>query len=977
MTRHSYPRFTALWASLSFFVLGASVAVIGYLSFEHRVHPAMERATNEQSNEIQSERDWDERRATELNAMFCDPATGKIPENIKSLELAFVRSLPTVEGLATIRKNNGGGSLQASTWISQGPTNLSGRTRAVAYDITRPQTLIAGGVSGGIWRSANAGQSWQRVTPPDGIPGVTCLVQDTRSGKQQMWYCGTGENIGSASIFQGTGIHVSNDSGKTWVQMPSTRNSPDFRNIYAIAIQPKEDTHTVLYVATNKGIFRSGDGGNTWTKTLAPASTFTGDVRSNVAITNDGHVIAVIGSHPTLTRGVFVLPYLPNSLWTNVTPQDWYKHSIEFTRIAIAPSNQQKFYLLGIYNDTLAHAFYQANMTLRGTPPIQTLYVFWENRGGNLPGKIVIGNLTFPEFNTQYGYSAALAVAPNNDSTVFLGGVWSYRSDNAFATTTATVIMADGGVDHHAYIFPSSPGPLPGRLAMISANDQGLSRVQAPFTASYFPISPNAPPSQQIDTGYVTTQFFTVALDKEPNNRAIIGGMQDNSTFMIPNIQATTKIWKPIGGSDGLWCALSSKARIAYSSNQLGEIYKDTIDANANRVGNFPFLRIDPLHLGLPLPIQQRYILDPEDENKMYFVGTKSDGSNSSSVWRHNNLSAIKFGQAYNRVDGWTKLADIPPNAGRASAIDASQTLKRLYVGTDKGKVYRIDNAQGATPSIVDVTGVNFPQPTTTTPSIAPSVSCVTVDPTNSNRAFVVFSNYNVQSVFYTINGGSNWTPVGGNLEENPDGSGNGPACTWLSILNVQGTLVYYLGTTSGLFVTTQLNGANTVWLREAVNEIGTGYVAMIATRHADGMVAVATHGMGMFSTTVTSPQVFTLAAPGSGSSSLSQESLISLTRASNRCQIDAPYPNPFQESIGLRYELREAAVVSVQVSDLAGNILYTNTAPKRAGRHEVQWGEYITKHSTSFSMSYYYTAKVRFQDGSEVSKSGMISRKY
>ena len=79
-----------------------------------------------------------------------DPNTGKIPSNIRSKEMRFAQSLPNDFG------NSG------LNWVAEGPYNVGGRTRALAIDCTDENILLAGGASGGVWRSVDQGQSWEK-----------------------------------------------------------------------------------------------------------------------------------------------------------------------------------------------------------------------------------------------------------------------------------------------------------------------------------------------------------------------------------------------------------------------------------------------------------------------------------------------------------------------------------------------------------------------------------------------------------------------------------------------------------------------------------------------------------------------------------------------------------------------------------------------------------------------------------------------
>src|SRR6185436_1866863 len=103
------------------------------------------------------------------------------------------------------------------------------------------------------------------------------------------------------------------------------------------------------------------------------------------------------------------------------------------------------------------------------------------------------------------------------------------------------------------------------------------------------------------------------------------------------------------------------------------------------------------------------------------------------------------------------------------SALAASQNPpNRLYYGRSNGLVYRVDGANAGDPIPVNVTGGSFPA--------GGFVSSIAIDPANADSVLVGFSNYGVVSLFLTTNGGTSWTGVAGNLEEFPDGSGNGPS---------------------------------------------------------------------------------------------------------------------------------------------------------------------------------------------------------
>jgi hypothetical protein len=125
-------------------------------------------------------------------------------------------------------------------------------------------------------------------------------------------------------------------------------------------------------------------------------------------------------------------------------------------------------------------------------------------------------------------------------------------------------------------------------------------------------------------------------------------------------------------------------------------------------------------------------------------------------------------------------------------------------------------------------------------------VSCIAIDPTNSNKVLLVFSNYNTASLWYTTNGGTSWTDVEGNLA-----GASGPSVRWATIFYVEAVPHYFLATSVGVYFTILLNGGSTVWTQEAVSDIGNAVCVMLDWRDNDGTLAVATHGRGIFTTPI------------------------------------------------------------------------------------------------------------------------------
>lgn len=208
-----------------------------------------------------------EARMQYLQRMLINPKTRQIPENIREKELNFVYSsqarLLPVFRKAPLESGNQPLALsgQDANWQQRGPFNVGGRTRALAMDLNNENILLAGGVSGGMWRSIDGGASWIKTTDNSELQSVSCIAQDPRVGQTNVWYYGTGELTGNSASgglapFRGDGIYKSTDNGVTWTLLPNTGGGEPqsfnsvFQYVWNILVDPLNGD---VYAATFGG----------------------------------------------------------------------------------------------------------------------------------------------------------------------------------------------------------------------------------------------------------------------------------------------------------------------------------------------------------------------------------------------------------------------------------------------------------------------------------------------------------------------------------------------------------------------------------------------------------------------------------------------------------------------------------------------------------------------------------------------------
>jgi len=153
-------------------------------------------------------------------------------------------------------------------WRMIGPFR-GGRTRAVAGVPSQPNVFYIGAVDGGVWKSDDYGRTWNPVF--DGQPTQSIGAIAVAPSNPEIVYVGSGEGLHRPDLSVGDGIYKSTDAGKTWTHL----GLRDGQQIPALAVDPRNPDRLFAAVLghpygpnSERGIFRSADGGATWEKVL-------------------------------------------------------------------------------------------------------------------------------------------------------------------------------------------------------------------------------------------------------------------------------------------------------------------------------------------------------------------------------------------------------------------------------------------------------------------------------------------------------------------------------------------------------------------------------------------------------------------------------------------------------------------------------------------------------------------------------------
>ena len=730
-----------------------------------------------------------------------DPATGTVP---RERLLAAARFNET-KLKNQVQQRTTASVLAAAPWVERGPSNVAGRIISVALDPTDAtgNTLWAGAAGGGLWKATNATTTsvqWQNVNSYFSNLAITAIAV-VPGTIPVVIYCGTGEGFFNGDAIRGAGIWKSSDGGASWAQLPVTASNSDFWRIQKIVVHPVTKD---VYAATRQGgLYRSQDGGTTWARVLntttSPGSATTRVADIEIAADNTLFVsfgiFYVDGIYRSATGNVGSWTNL-NTLAGSGLPSTGYNR----IELACAPSDANRVYAL--------------LQSSAADTPILNVYRSMDG-GTTWTAMPKPGGSTFDFTRNQAWYDLTAGVSPTDANVLYVGGIdvwlttnggaatptWSKRSDWTASETATNYIHAD---QHDILFVPSASAP---SNQAYFASDGGIAySANASSTTSTFSGRNN---------GLNVTQYYGLAMHPT-NNNYFLAGAQDNGTqrYSAAGMNATVEV----SGGDGGLCAIDQyNPNLQISSYVYNQYFRSTNGSTFSGLINISSTAgqfINPL--------------DYDSRSNVLYAGHNAD---LYLAWT--NVSTATGPTA-------TITPSLGTGAGKVTHVTASPlTLNRAYFGTAAGKLLRVDNANTTTPTVK----------TLYTGGATTSVSCVAVDPANEQHLLVTYSNYGIVSVLETTNADAatpTWTSVEGDLPDMP--------VRW-ALFDPRNTARAILATEMGVYATDLLAGATTTWSPMA--NLANTRIDMVRYRSGDKLVAAATHGRGLFTSTI-----FNTAAP-------------------------------------------------------------------------------------------------------------------
>ena len=710
------------------------------------------------------------------------------------------------------------------TWESLGPENVGGRTRGLAIHPQNSNIMWAGGATGGLWKTTDGGQTWTPIDDFAPVLAINCLVMDPHD--PNTIYACTGEQTQN---WRGAGIYKTSDGGDTWTQLSATTTS-DFYFVNNLAISPSATSH--LYAATNTGLWVSLDGGATWNLSLAspdggPAATRTGGTTNGCfdTIIQPGQptdtVFAVCHPLGSLVYAVFRNPDAAGAgSWSVVLsdPNMWY------TVLAAAPSQPSTIYAVSVtYAST--GAYYRA------------LLGVYRSASGGTSGSWVTqtsqssGRLNSAILSIDSAYSFGTAFCSENASSVNFNGQAGYNlavavdpldPNRVWAAGIGLFRSDDGGVTW-GYAFA---GDHPDQHGLVFDPGFDGNANQTLYNINDGGIYKTT--AARGKTGTCTSTSSAVAWKPlnngyittqfyhgvpYPGGSAFFGGTQDNGTLLGAS---ATGPWTSIYGGDGGVSRLDPlNANTVYVEYVLGAFAKST-DGGYTFANAVSGITEDSNNF----PFIAWYVFDPNNSLRLYTGGRQ--------LWRTENGMGTWTAESapIDLVDG--NIDNI--RAIAVSPFDANLVL----FGTHYGKIFRSDSALASDGATV----WNY-----TTPR-AGNVAHLEFDPNQPNTVYATYTTFNAapgdNHVYRSTDGGVTWTGI--------DGTG----ASGLPDVPVESLLVdpadstrLYLGTDTGVFAS--LDGGST-WVRDD-NPFANAIVMNLVIDSAEGSRALYafTYGRGVW----------------------------------------------------------------------------------------------------------------------------------
>lgn len=595
-------------------------------------------------------------------------------------------------------------SSYGGNWINLGPIakpgnagtgqpNGNGRVNAIAFHPSSPNYLYVGAPAGGLWISSDAGNSWESYTDILPTLGVSSIAIDYTNPNNI--YIGTGDRDAGDAV--GMGVFKSTDGGNTFTLANDNMSSA---TVGRLLIDPVN--HNTLLAATSIGIYKTTDAATTW-NLMKP-----GNFKDIVF--RPGNPATVYATK----NGEFWRSTDSGETWTQINSVGNYSRGV----IGVTPTSPGVVYFVtvdgSVYGGTYRSNDSGLTFTLMSNSPN---IMSWGCNGGS---------------GGQGWYDLDVAVDPNNANTLYVGGVNVFKSTNGGINWqinshwTGSCGVPAVHADCHVLEFSNADGML------YAGNDGGIYRT-----------SDGGNTWTEITSGIAISQVYKIG-QAATNKDKVMNGYQDNgtSTFLGDSTGFLT-----VMGGDGMDCAYDFQDHLYsygeyYNGAGITRLYNNNYQGQISNGISESGAWVTPLALDVTNP-------------ETMYVGMKN-------IWRGTNI------RGYNVP--WQNITST--GSDNVRVIEQSPANPDIfYFSRNNADFYRSDNLSDQNPSWTDLTP-GLPNHN--------SATDIEASPVDENVVYITLNH----KVYKSSDKGATWQDISLNL---PDVSLN--------------TIEYYKNDNEGLYV--------------------------------------------------------------------------------------------------------------------------------------------------------------------------------
>jgi photosystem II stability/assembly factor-like uncharacterized protein len=618
-----------------------------------------------------------------------------------------------------------------------GPALTSGRISDFAVHPDNRAVYYVATSSGGVWKTENAGTTYQPIFDGQGSYSIGCITMDPNN--PNVIWVGTGENNNQRSVAYGDGVYKSEDGGSSWQHMGLKTSE----HIGKIIVDPR-DSRTVYVAAIGplwseggeRGVYKTTDGGENW-ELILELDEHTGatdlvmdprnpDVMYAAALQRRRHVFTYVGGGP----GSGIYKTIDGGKTWAKADKGLPSGDIGRIGLAISPANPEYIYAM-VEAAGNGSGFYCS--TNRGAS--------WGKRD---------------DYFTRGNYYSEIVAHPTDPEMVFAMDTYMHYTTDG-GKSFQRVGEPNKHVDNHCmWIDPENPS-----YYLVGCDGGIYESFDAGSTWNY---KPNLP----------VTQFYKVEVDNDLPFYNIYGGTQDNFSLGGPSRTRNSRgivnsDWFVTHGGDGFESAIDPEnPDIVYAQSQYGVLVRyDRVSGEETGIQPKPKKGEDAFRWNWDAPL----MVSNHQNTRLYFAANKlfrsDDRGNSwttlgDDLTRQIDRNTLPVMGRIQSIDAVAKNASTSPYGTIVAFSESPLDEDLLYVGTDDGLI-QISEDGGQNWNTIDVNNISGAPERT-------YVNALLASQHDENVVYAVFNHHKYGDfkpyVFKSTDKGRTWASISNNLPE-------------------------------------------------------------------------------------------------------------------------------------------------------------------------------------------------------------------